>query len=73
MLNLSLAGFFLLFLVPIATHLARRPTSTQVLLVLAALPFLLLTVLCLCSAIRPGSLGRLARAARDRRASRHEG
>ena len=66
-LNLALAVFFLLFLVPIATHLSGRTTSTQVLLVLLALPFLLLTVLCLCSAARPGSLGRTARRARARR------
>ena len=55
-LNLALAVFFLLFLVPIATHLSGRTTSAQVLLVLIALPFALLTFLCLCSAARPGSL-----------------
>ena len=66
-LNLSLAAFFLVFLVPIATHLSGLATSAQVLLVLLALPFLLLTVLCLCSAARPGSLGRALRRSRARR------
>ena len=66
-MNAALAGFFLLFLVPIATHLQGRTTTAQVLLVLLALPFLLLTVLCLCSAARPGSIGRAARRARTRR------
>jgi hypothetical protein len=36
-------------------------TSVQVLLVILAVLFGLLTVACLASAIRPGSLGRMAR------------
>jgi hypothetical protein len=39
----------------------------QVVLGLVALPFLLLAVLCLASAARPGSLGRAARRSRARR------
>lgn len=65
--NLALAAFFLLFLVPMATHLQGLATLAQVLLVVVAVPFALLTVLCLMSAARPGSVGRLARRARPRR------
>jgi hypothetical protein len=59
--NLALALFFLAFLVPLSVKLHERSTSVQVLLVLIAIPFSLLTVACLASAARPGSLGRLAR------------
>lgn len=58
--NLALALFFLAFLVPVFTHLRGLTTLAQVLLVIFAVPFLLLTVLCLLSAARPGSVGRLA-------------
>jgi hypothetical protein len=66
--NLALAGFLLLFLVPLLTHLGGRATSVQVMLGLLGVPFLLLALACLCSAVRPGSLGRIARKARSRRA-----
>ncbi len=65
--NASLAVFFLLFLVPLFTHLSDVTTVARVLLVLLAVPFVLLTVLCLMSALRPGSVGRLAGRARPRR------
>jgi hypothetical protein len=65
--NAALAGFFLLFLVPLFTHLGSRPRLTQVLLIAIAVPFVLLTVLCLMAAVRPGSVGRLARRVRPRR------
>jgi hypothetical protein len=65
--NLALAAFLLLFLVPLFTHLSGRATSVQVMLWVLALPFLLLMLACLSSAVRPGSLGRLARKARSRR------
>ena len=68
--NLALAAFFLAFLVPLFTRLGAQRTSTQVLLVLVALPFVLLTGLCLCSAVRPGSLGRAARRVRALRTGR---
>jgi len=64
--NLALAAFFLLFLVPLVLHFAGHKVVAQVVLVLAALPLALLTVLCLASAARPGSLGRLARKMRRR-------
>jgi hypothetical protein len=63
-LNLALAAFFLLFLVPLVTHLGGLATSAQVLLVALAVPLALLTACLLASAARPGSVGRLARKAR---------
>jgi len=61
-----LAAFFLVFLVPLFTHLGGLTALAQVLLLAVAVPFVLLTVLCLMSALRPGSVGRLARKARRR-------
>ena len=66
-LNLALAVVFLLLLGPIVTNLDGKPVYVQVALVGLALPFLLLAVLCLCSAVRPGSLGRAVRRRRRRR------
>lgn len=54
----------LLFLVPLFGHLGDVGTAARVVLVLVAVPFVLLTVACLMSAARPGSLGRLVRRAR---------
>jgi len=65
--NASLAVFFLLFLVPLFTHLAGLTTVARVLLLALAVPFVLLTVLCLMSAARPGSVGRFARRLRPSR------
>ena len=66
--NLALAAFFLCFLVPVALFLGDvQQTSAKVLLVLLSLPFVLLTILCLASAARPGCLGRAARRAKSRR------
>ena len=62
--NLALAALLLLFLVPLFTHLGGRATSVQVMLVFLSVPFALLTVACIASAVRPGVLGRLARRAR---------
>lgn len=65
--NLALAVVLLLFLVPLFTHLGGLATSAQVLLVALAVPFVVLTLACLASATRPGSLGRIARRVRARR------
>lgn len=62
--NVALAALLLLFLVPVFTHLGQVGTGTRVMLVVLCVPFGLLTVACLVSAIRPGSLGRLLRRAR---------
>ena len=65
--NVALAVLCLSFLVPMLWHFGSRPLSVQVVLGFVALLFGLLTVLCLASAIRPGSLGRAAHRARARR------
>ena len=65
-LNAALAAVFLLLLAPILTELDGKPGYVQVALVLLAIPFVLLTVACLSSAARPGSLGRAARRLRRR-------
>jgi hypothetical protein len=65
--NAMLALVFLAILAPITTTLPNRPGVEQAGIVLFSLPFLLLAVLCLASAIRPGSLGRALRRARARR------
>ncbi len=62
--NAALAAFFLLFLVPLFTHLDDVTTVARVLLLALAVPFVVLTALCLMSAGRPGSVGRLFRSLR---------
>ncbi|MDP9183109.1 MAG: hypothetical protein M3P04_10090 [Actinomycetota bacterium] len=61
MVNLALAVLLLLFLVPLFTHLGGLGTGARVMLVFLSVPFALLAVACVASAVRPGSLGRLAR------------
>ena len=65
--NLALAAFLLAFLVPLFTHLGGLPRAAQVLLVALAVPFALIIALCLMSALRPGSVGRLGRRVRRTR------
>ncbi len=65
--NLVLAALFLLFLVPAVTHFDGLTTVAQVMLVVLMLPFGVLTLLCLMSAARPGSVGRLAKRVRPRK------
>ena len=65
-LNLALAAFFLAVLAPVVTTFADRPTHIKVAIVLFGAPFLLVALLCLSSALRPGSVGRLARRLRRR-------
>ena len=62
--NLATAVLLLLFLVPLYTHLGGRPTSTRVMLVFVSVPFGVLAMACLASAVRPGSLGRVVRKGR---------
>ena len=66
-LNLSLAAVLLLLLAPIVTNLGGKPVYVQVALVGLTLLFGSLAVLCLASALRPGSLGRTVRRMRRRR------
>lgn len=65
--NLALAAFLLVFLVPVASHLGDVSRSVRVMLVLVSLPFVLITVLCLMVAVRPGSVGRQFRRVRRTR------
>ncbi|MCU1594110.1 MAG: hypothetical protein JWO12_1502 [Frankiales bacterium] len=61
-MNVALAAFFLAFLIPLVLHFESLARVAQVMLsVLVVFPFGLLTLLCLTSAARPGSLGRFAR------------
>ena len=62
--NVAVAACFLVFLVPLATHLDDVKPVARVLLLVIAVPFALGTVALLCSAVRPGSVGRLFRRAR---------
>ncbi len=66
-MNVMLAAVFLGILAPITTTLGNRPFAEQAGIVLFAFPFLLLALMCLTSALRPGSLGRAVRRARARR------
>jgi len=65
--NLVMAALLLLFLVPIVLHLGDVGVLYQVFLVLVGALLLPLIVACLCSAVRPGSLGRAVRHLRARR------
>ena len=69
-LNGALAVFLLACVSPILTRLGDRSTWVQVLLVAFTAPVVLVSLLCLASAARPGSLGRAARRARARRRQR---
>lgn len=63
--NVAVAVVLLLFLSPLV-HLLDKPIWVRVLVVLFALPVVLVALASLASAIRPGSLGRLARRVRRR-------
>ena len=64
--NAAVALVLLLIVGPVVLHLDGKPGYVQVALVLVALPVLLVAVLCLASAARPGSLGRTVRRLRRR-------
>jgi uncharacterized membrane protein len=66
-LNGALAVFLLCCIVPIATTFSGHTRLVQVYLLVVSLPVVLVVVLCLASALRPGSLGRAARRVRARR------
>jgi threonine/homoserine/homoserine lactone efflux protein len=65
-LNTLLAVVLLALVSPIVTHFDGKPGYVQVALVLCTLPVLLVAAMCLSSALRPGSLGRLVRRLRRR-------
>lgn len=64
--NAAIALVLLLIVGPVVVNLDGKPGYVQVALVLVALPVLLVAVLCLASAARPGSLGRAFRRLRRR-------
>ncbi|MDP9435918.1 MAG: hypothetical protein M3P93_12295, partial [Actinomycetota bacterium] len=66
MLNGALALFLLACVSPVVTRFGGRSLWVQVLLVLLVAPVVLVALLCLTSALRPGALGRAARRARQR-------
>jgi hypothetical protein len=51
---------------PVVYRLGGKPAWVQVLVVLVCLPVVLVILACLAAALRPGSLGRLARRLRPR-------
>ena len=65
--NVVMAALLLAFLVPILLHIGDVGIAYQVFLALVGgLLLLPLIVACLCSAARPGSVGRAARRLRSR-------
>ena len=69
-MNAALAVFLLAFLAPALTQWDDMAGWVRVVVAVLSVPVLLVVALCLASALRPGSLGRAARRARARRASR---
>lgn len=67
MLNLSLAVVLLLLVGPIVANFDGKPAYVQAALVMVTAPVVLVALLCLSSAIRPGSLGRALRRSRRRK------
>ena len=67
--NVSLAVVLLLLVAPVVTNFGGKPVYVQVVLVLVTAPVVLLSLACLASAARPGSLGRAVRRRRGRRRS----
>lgn len=72
-MNASLAMVVLALLAPGVTRLDDIPLWAAVVLVVFSLPLLLVALLALTSAARPGSLGRAARRSRARRQARESG
>lgn len=66
-LNVALAAMLLVLVAPVVTAFDGKRWYVQVLFVGVAVPVALLVVACLCSAARPGSLGRALRRRRRRR------
>ena len=64
--NVAVAVVLLACISPVFVRLGDKPAWVQALVVLLCLPVLLVVLACLASALRPGSLGRLARRLRPR-------
>lgn len=65
--NAALAVFLLCCIAPLLFTLGRHSVLIRIYLGVAVLPVVVLIVLCLASALRPGSLGRTARRLCSRR------
>jgi hypothetical protein len=65
-LNLALGLFFLVVLAPVVTSWSGKPGYVQAAFVLFGTPFVLVAVMCLASAARPGSVARTFRRLRRR-------
>jgi MFS-type transporter involved in bile tolerance (Atg22 family) len=65
-LNVAIAVLFLALLAPVFGAWSGKPGYVQAAIVLFGTPFLLVALLCLSSAARPGSVGRAARRLRRR-------
>jgi hypothetical protein len=65
-LNGAIGLFFLVVLAPVVATWPDRPTALKVTIVAFGTPFLLVALLCLTSAARPGSVGRGLRRLRSR-------
>lgn len=65
-LNVALAVVLLLLVAPVLTEFDGKRWYVQVVFVAVIAPVLLLSVACLASAARPGSLGRAVRRRRRR-------
>lgn len=65
-MNAALGVVFLVLLAPVVTTWGSRPTSVKVGIVLFGTPFVLVAVLALSSALRPGSVARTFRRLRRR-------
>ena len=66
-LNVFLAVVMLLLVAPVVTQFDGKRWYVQVVLLCVTVPVVLLVLACLCSAARPGSLGRAVRRLRARR------
>lgn len=64
--NGALGVFFLVVLAPVVTSVDGKDGYVQVAIVLFTVPFLLVAVMCLSSALRPGSVARTSRRLRRR-------
>ena len=62
--NVAVAVVLVACISPVFVRLGDKPGWVQVLIVLFCLPVVLVVLACLASALRPGSLGRLARRVR---------
>ncbi len=66
-LNASMAVFLLAITAPVLTHFGGRQLWVQLVLLALVMPVLVVVLLCLAAALRPGSLGRATRQLRRSR------